>query len=630
MEFLILQRWDLSLPPKKASVSSRQSTRNLQRKSKQRKRIMENFTVVLLNLSLMERLSRSTSVSCRAPLRVPPLHMGVQLEIDSASHGHKRDGSVPMCQAAQYVKGVVQWLAKPCSYLVDCVRSVCKATATWRKSFGSFGRGGCRSSAQPKVPLVRMVGEDLQVSQRNDDQNEDQNEDLYDIDLPELAVVDVPEQLADTSAGRDSAQASDQPFEEGSPVDYDELEVTIPDNSVVDLPEQVGCAENQDQGAQRRVTIAFEHTAPSGDLQHSMPSSDSVAQQDSSSTGASVPRPIRLLMPFGIIAFGYLQAVLNNVIQALAKFLDTDLSYEQILEILKQPVQHAAQHDRPFSQELDNLQMMFATQRAIHCRQVSISLLIDVSKDVERFVLQMLAPITDTPILGPIPFHSELVYALNDKSISVFQIDFPSAISEDQVIPMLLLLAKVLTESVVDSGLLGSLECEDQSVILLGNSAFLVSNNHMLDVLLKLFPGQAVGYCIIASPSQKRFADIVESFLNEIPRCFRSKFTTPSYRITELFRQLSPSVVAAEESSEVATYTTPSLMVPAPQLDDGPLSAGCEYSCDAVPVAQACEETGSGKSVCRRTLYADFIHGVAIVRELVCLGIIFFTSNYTK
>ncbi len=590
MDFLILpQRWDLSLPPKKASVSSRQSTRTLQRKSKPRKRIMENFTVVLLNLSLMERL-RSTSVSCRAPLRVPPLHMGVQLEIDSASHGDKRDGAVPMSQAAQYVKGVMQWLAKPCSYLVVCVRSVCKATATWRKSFG-------RSSAQPKVPVVRMVGEDLQVS--HNDQNEDQNEDLNDIDLPELVVEDVPEQLADTPAGRDSAQASDQPFEAGSPVDYDELEVTIPNNSV-DLPEQVDCVENWDQGAPRRVTIAFEHTTSSGDLQHSIPSSDSVARQDSSSAGASVPRPaVRLLMPFGIIAFGYLQAVLNNVIQSLAKCFDTDLSYEQILEILKQPVQHAAQHDRPFSQEVDNLQMMFATQRAIHCRQVSISLLIDVSKNVERFVLQMSAPITDTPILGPIPFHNELVHALNDKSMSVFQIDFPSAISEDQVIPMLLLLAKMLTESVVDSGLLGSLECEDQSVILLGNSAFLVSDNHMLDVLLKVFPGQAVGYCIIASPSQKRFADIVESFLNDIPRCFRSKFTTPSYRITELFRQLSPSIVAAEESSEVTTYTTPQLpVVPAPQLDDGPLSAGCEYSCDSVPVAQACEETGSGKSVC--------------------------------
>lgn len=378
----------------------------------------------------------------------------------------------------------------------------------------------------------------------------------------------------------------------------------IPDNSVGHSQEEPS------SDSPTRVTIAFSLATSTFDPQHLPPTcntsnagntscaSDAVpcAETSSPTQEACTPRPMRLFPKFPIVAFGYQPEVLREYLRVLTSYFSADLPYDQILASLAstQPLEVA------FSQELDNLQMMFANPKAIHRRQVSVTLLIEFSKSVEHHALQMSAPIMDSPIMGPLPFLNELVQALSDKSMSVFQIEFPSAISEDKVGAALLLLAKVLTESVIDSGLLTSLECEEQSVVLVGNCVCLSSDNHALEALLKIFPNQATGFCVVATPSQKQSVDVVETFLNDIPRRLRSKFASQSCRLVEIFRQLSPAVVAAEEDSGAVTsgpYITPSpFSVPAasiPRVEMEPSNTA--GSSEDTQVAQPCEETGCGK-----------------------------------
>ncbi len=463
----------------------------------------------------------------------------------------------------------------------------------------------CKRQIQPEGDSE--VGEQLQAAlqswQRSGYRQEDATEAVMDL---------LPVTVSSTDL--------DQPnFTEANELGTSIDEPTLPDNSI-NRPEQPanGRAEIGDQNSPRiTILLGQTHTTSPTIVPRPLPpgngsddidaGTEVVPQWETNATvpyEASTPRPVRLLSQFGIIAFGTPVELLNHLIRVLSGYFSRGLAYDQILTnptLDGQAVPVAFQP--PFSQELDNLKNMFASRKAIHRRQVGIGLLTDFSKAMEDCVLQMSAPVTDSHVLGPLPFLDELVQALSDKSVSVFQIEFAFPISEDEMLTLLLLLAKVVSESVVDSGLLGSLECEDQSVILHESSAYLTSDNHTFECLLKIFLEQSMGFCVIASPSQKRVVDIVDTFLNDVPRRFHSKFISQSCKIVELFRQLSPSVVAIEEDSGVVTsgpYITPpfpSPVVPIPQAGSELSSFTCSYGNSEVAVAQACEETGSSELV---------------------------------
>ena len=299
----------------------------------------------------------------------------------------------------------------------------------------------------------------------------------------------------------------------------------------------------------------------------------------------------QLYHPFHTVVFSIPIQKFNSNVQALFSAFTKSIPYNLILAGHRKP-QQQRRSVSSFSQELDNLQMMLGSSVADHRRKVCIGLLLDFGRDIEQCLLQAVVPYTDALIVTVLPYVDELTQCLVDKAISVYRIQLAEPITADEALVLVMLISKVLSESIADSGLLGTLECENQCFVFHQLASYLTTKNHALEGLVKLFPDQAVGFCILASPAKKHVLDLVDSMLNDIPRRFQSKFSFHSCQIVEVLRQLSPAAVLSAEQCESSTHTLPTAATSVPCVDSGISSLTLVHTAE---VTTACEETGMGK-----------------------------------
>lgn len=277
---------------------------------------------------------------------------------------------------------------------------------------------------------------------------------------------------------------------------------------------------------------------------------------------------IHLFDPLYLVVFDYSVETINPMMRMLYRLLRQNTPFPRILANF--PLS-SAQHSLPsfqptYSHELASFQ--FALTCSVEDqRKGCFDLLIDFVKGIEICLLEEKIPYTDASEVGFLPFVEEQLQYLPNRSYYVLQICLPHAMSGDRAVALVLLLSKLLSESVVECGLLKAMECNDQCFVLHKCATYLATDNHKLEAVVKLYPEHAVGYCVLATPAEKRLEDHVESLLNELEQQFEAKFASSSFQIVERLRHLSPNATNATRIPECRQRTTQP--APIPRVDSG-------------------------------------------------------------
>ena len=276
------------------------------------------------------------------------------------------------------------------------------------------------------------------------------------------------------------------------------------------------------------------------------------------------------------------------VFQLLARNIPYDAILANFMSAGEQPFYPTVEESQLLQQFGELLGMLSSTPD--QQRRACVDLLTKFGQTTEDYLLDLVMPFTDAPAVKFLPFAYQQKEYLQNMAFSVLQFQLPHSLIEDKTIARLLLLSKLLSECIADGGLLKALEVEDQCFVFHRYSSYLASAtlNHNIEGLVKLFPDRAIGFCILASPSEKHFKDFTDSLLTDIARKFRSKFTLHSYQIVELFRQLTASGCLPAQQSESAWVSSDGTL-PVPHSD----SVTDSYTETATP--NVCEETGVGK-----------------------------------
>ena len=319
-----------------------------------------------------------------------------------------------------------------------------------------------------------------------------------------------------------------------------------------------GCSEEHRRGEmnselEEMVTESNEHQPTSDEGLAEQPSIESVHQSTESecppTSESTLPNNDEhllnteyVLAPFHIVVFGHQPQKFNSTMQVLYGLFKRCASYDAILTTICGASEHhflPLLHP-PFSPDLHNLLGMFTSTTA-HQRKSCFTLFVEFAKGIESCLSRAVTPYTDARSVTIVPFVQEQMVYLQEKAFSCFQVQLPRAFSEDEAIVFVLLASKVLSECTAESGLLKALECGDQCFVIHSFASYLATKNHMLEALVKLFPEHATGFVVLTSPAEKYNKDLVDSFLNDLPRRFQSKFISHSYKMIEIFRQVLPS-----------------------------------------------------------------------------------------
>lgn len=295
-----------------------------------------------------------------------------------------------------------------------------------------------------------------------------------------------------------------------------------------------------------------------------------------------------LLEPFYVVVFKYAPEKFSTIMGRVFHCLASDIPYDAILanfmSIEELPF-HPTVEESQLSQELGEIHNMLSSTPD-QKRRACVDLLTKFGQATEDYLLDFVSPFTDAPAVKFLPFAYQQQEYLQGMAFSMLQIQLPCALNEHEAIGLLLLISKLLSECIADCGLLKAFEVEEQCFVFHSNSSYLATLNHAIEGLVKLFPEFAVGFCILASPAEKRLKDFTDSLLNDIARKFRSKFTLRSYQMVELFRQLSPLVDSSPQSAQISTDGS----MPTPHVDN--VNVSDSYTETATP--NVCEETGVG------------------------------------
>lgn len=255
-----------------------------------------------------------------------------------------------------------------------------------------------------------------------------------------------------------------------------------------------------------------------------------------------------VLAPFHVVTFQHPPQKFNSTMQVLFGLFKRCALYDTILTVICGATEHQflpLLHP-PFLPELHNLLGMLSSTAA-HQRQACFALLVEFGKGIETCLLEGVIPYTDARSVSIVPFVQEQKLYLRERAFSCFQLQLPRALSTDETTIFILLVSKVLSESTADIGLLKSLECGDQCFVFHGFASYLATKNHMLEALVKVFPEHATAFVVLVSPSEKYHKDLVDSLLNDLPRRFQSKFFSRSYKMFEIFRQVSAEDVSSSQ-----------------------------------------------------------------------------------
>ena len=306
-----------------------------------------------------------------------------------------------------------------------------------------------------------------------------------------------------------------------------------------------------------------------------------------------------VLTPFHIVVFGHQPQKFNSTMQVLYGLFKRCASYDAILTTICGASEHhflPLLHP-PFSPDLHNLLGMFTSTRA-HQRKSCFTLFVEFAKGIESCLSRAVTPYTDARSVTIVPFVQEQMVYLQEKAFSCFQVQLPRAFSEDEAVVFALLASKVLSECTAESGLLKALECGDQCFVFHSFASYLATKNHMLEALVKLFPEHATGFVVITSPAEKYYKDLVDSFLNDLPRRFQSKFISHSYKMIEIFRQVLPENMSASEQLSghmQALATSLAVDVPLHYTDSTCDFLSTPHSCVEGITVDVQEESGIGE-----------------------------------
>ena len=299
--------------------------------------------------------------------------------------------------------------------------------------------------------------------------------------------------------------------------------------------------------------------------------------------------------PFHAVVFGHQPQKFNSTMQVLYGLFKRCASYDAILTTICGASEHhflPLLHP-PFSLELHNLLGMFTSTTA-HQRKSCLTLFVEFAKSIESCLSRAVTPYTDARSVTIVPFVREQMVYLQEKAFSCFQVQLPRAFSEDEAVVFVLLASKVLSECTAESGLLKALECDDQCFVFHSFASYLATKNHMLEALVKLFPEHATGFIVLASPAEKYNKDLVDSFLNNLPRRFQSKFISHSYKMIEIFRQVLPENMSTSEQLSGHMQALATSLAVDMHSDSGLLSIPHSYVEGTTVNVQ--EESGIGES----------------------------------
>lgn len=309
-----------------------------------------------------------------------------------------------------------------------------------------------------------------------------------------------------------------------------------------------------------------------------------------------------VLTPFHVVTFQHPPQKFNSTMQVLFGLFKRCAPYDTILTAICGATEHQflpLLHP-PFLPELHNLLgMLSSTSTIAHQRQACFTLLVEFGKSIETCLFEGVIPYTDARSVSIVPFVQEQKLYLQERAFSCFQLQLPRALSTDETTVFILLVSKVLSESTADIGLLKALECGDQCFVFHGFASYLATKNHMLEALVKVFPEHATAFVVLVSPSEKYHKDLVDSLLNDLPRRFQSKFFSHSYKMFEIFRQVSPDDVSSSQQlpGHMQALLTGSIPVdmspPLHRNDSGFLSTPHSYVERITTDAQ--EESGIGE-----------------------------------
>lgn len=311
-----------------------------------------------------------------------------------------------------------------------------------------------------------------------------------------------------------------------------------------------------------------------------------------------------VLAPFHVVTFQHPPQKFNSTMQVLFGLFKRCAPYDTILTVICGATEHQflpLLHP-PFLPELHNLLgMLSSTSTIARQRQACFTLLVEFGKSIETCLFEGVIPYTDAHSVSIVPFVQEQKLYLQERAFSCFQLQLPRALSTDETTVFILLVSKVLGESTADIGLLKALECGDQCFVFYGFASYLATKNHMLEALVKVFPEHATAFVVLVSPSEKYHKDLVDSLLNDLPRRFQSKFFSRSYKMFEIFRQVSPEDVSSSQQlpghmQALLTGSIPGLVDISPPLhrnDSGFLSTPHSYVERITTDAQ--EESGIGE-----------------------------------
>ena len=179
------------------------------------------------------------------------------------------------------------------------------------------------------------------------------------------------------------------------------------------------------------------------------------------------------------------------------------------------------------------LEQRLLSSHAGSSQQIRIlrELIIEFVTTLEGQLQRGLVPHSDAKMVTLLPFRADMRDYLPNMSFFVLQVSFPISLLKKQI-ALLLLASRVLYTSLEDS--LAEVMCEDQALVMQRSSAFLVTENHVIEALIQFSQLQNVFWYIISYNSEKCSMEMMEKVQDTLQQNFRDEFPSREFSIEPL------------------------------------------------------------------------------------------------